>query len=78
LKEASGGAASDAPVSKTLASSAPTVPSFIGQTVKNVMQRATENGIDVDMFGEGLARDQNPAPGAALIPGEHIRVRFAR
>jgi hypothetical protein len=42
------------------------------------MQQATENGIDVDMFGEGLARDQNPAPGAALIPGEHIRVRFAR
>ena len=56
----------------------PKVPSFIGETVKNVMQEATENGIDVDMLGEGLAREQNPAPGAVLNPGEHIRVRFAR
>lgn len=78
LKEAEGGAQSDATVSETVASSGPTVPSFIGETVKNVMQRAVENGIEVDMFGEGLARQQNPLPGAALIPGEHIRVRFAR
>ena len=54
------------------------VPSFIGETVKRVMQEATENGIDVDMLGEGLAREQNPAPGAVLNPGEHIQVRFAR
>jgi hypothetical protein len=30
------------------------------------------------MLGDGLAREQNPAAGAALNPGEHIRVRFAR
>jgi cell division protein FtsI (penicillin-binding protein 3) len=78
LKEASGGAPSDAPSSETVASNGPTVPSFIGETVKNVMQQATESGIDVDMLGDGLAREQNPAAGAALNPGEHIRVRFAR
>jgi cell division protein FtsI (penicillin-binding protein 3) len=78
LKEASGGAPSDAPFSETVASNGPTVPSFIGETVKNVMQQATESGIDVDMLGDGLAREQNPAAGAALNPGEHIRVRFAR
>lgn len=78
MKQAVGDAQVDAAASQTVASSGPTVPSFIGETVKNVMQEATENGIDVDMFGEGLAREQNPAPGAALIPGEHIRVRFAR
>jgi membrane peptidoglycan carboxypeptidase len=78
LKEAVGNAQWDAAASQTVASSGPTVPSFIGETVKNVMQQAAENGIEVDMFGEGLVRQQNPLPGAALIPGEHIRVRFAR
>jgi cell division protein FtsI (penicillin-binding protein 3) len=57
---------------------APKVPNFVGKTVKDVMQEAAESGILVDMFGDGLARGQTPAPGALLIPGEHITVRFAR
>jgi len=54
------------------------VPSFLGETVKDVIEDAAENGVQVDMFGDGLAREQSPAPGTSLIPGEHIRVRFAR
>ncbi len=77
LKEAMGNSESDAGVSQA-ASSGLTVPSFIGETVKNVIQEAAENGIEVDMFGEGLAREQNPVAGAVLNPGEHIRVRFAQ
>ncbi|MFL6352631.1 MAG: penicillin-binding protein [Bryobacteraceae bacterium] len=69
---------SDSAGVQTVASTGPTVPRFIGETVKRVMQEATENGIDVDMLGEGLAREQTPAPGAVLNPGEHIQVRFAR
>jgi hypothetical protein len=43
-----------------------------------VMQEAASSGLDVDMFGEGMARAQKPAAGALLNPGEHIQVRFAR
>jgi cell division protein FtsI (penicillin-binding protein 3) len=78
LKEAAGDSQSDPAASQTEASNGLTVPSFIGETVKNVIQEAAENGIEVDMFGEGVAREQNPAPGAVLNPGEHIRVRFAQ
>jgi cell division protein FtsI (penicillin-binding protein 3) len=78
LKEQVGDAESGATASQTLASSGPMVPSFIGETVKRVMQEATENGIEVDMLGEGLAREQHPEPGAVLNPGERIQVRFAR
>jgi len=78
LKEQMGEVESGATASQTLGSSGPMVPSFIGETVRRVMQEATENGIEVDMLGEGLAREQHPAPGAVLNPGEHIQVRFAR
>jgi hypothetical protein len=57
---------------------APKVPNFVGKTVKDVMQEAAADGLDVDLSGSGLARTQSPLPGAALLPGEHIRVRFAR
>jgi cell division protein FtsI (penicillin-binding protein 3) len=54
------------------------VPDFVGKTVKDVMQEATEAGIEVEMLGEGLARAQFPLAGTPLIPGEHIRVKFTR
>ncbi|MBV8549891.1 MAG: transpeptidase family protein [Acidobacteriaceae bacterium] len=57
---------------------APKVPNFVGKTVKDVMQQAAERGINVDMLGSGLARTQEPAAGALLVPGEHIRVKFTR
>jgi cell division protein FtsI (penicillin-binding protein 3) len=57
---------------------APKVPNFVGKTVRDVMQEAAADGLDVDMFGAGLARTQTPPPGAALMPGEHIQVRFSR
>jgi cell division protein FtsI (penicillin-binding protein 3) len=59
-------------------SDAPKVPNFVGKTVKDVMQEATATGIEVDLFGDGMARAQSPVPGTVLLPGEHIAVRFAR
>ncbi len=53
------------------------VPDLVGKTVKDVLEAAAENGLEIDLIGDGLARAQDPAPGAALIPGEHIRVKFA-
>lgn len=56
----------------------PKVPDFVGKTVKDVMQEATEDGIEVEMLGDGLSRAQLPTAGTPLIPGEHIRVKFSR
>jgi membrane peptidoglycan carboxypeptidase len=58
--------------------SGPKVPDFVGKTVKDVMQEAAEEGLEVEMLGDGLARAQLPSAGTPLIPGEHIRVKFAR
>jgi cell division protein FtsI (penicillin-binding protein 3) len=57
---------------------APKVPNFVGKTVRDVVQEAAATGMDVDLYGEGLARAQNPAAGAMLHPGAHVAVRFAR
>ncbi len=57
---------------------APKAPDFVGKTIQQVMEAAAENGFEVDMYGEGVGRAQNPPAGAALAPGEHIQVRFAR
>jgi hypothetical protein len=57
---------------------APKVPDFVGKTVRDVMQEAAADGLEVDLDGSGLARTQSPLPGTALIPGQHIRVRFTR
>ncbi len=59
-------------------SNAPKVPDFVGKTVRDVAQEAAATGLDVDLYGEGLARAQNPAAGALLQPGAHVAVRFAR
>jgi cell division protein FtsI (penicillin-binding protein 3) len=56
----------------------PKVPDFVGKTVKDVMQQAAAEGLDVEMRGDGLARAQLPTAGAPLTPGEHIRVKFTR
>lgn len=57
---------------------APRVPDFVGKTVKDVMVEAAASNLDLEMLGDGLARSQDPAAGSVLIPGEHIRVKFAR
>ena len=78
MKAASGAPETEDPADESADPSAPRVPDFVGKTVKDVMVAAAENNIDVEMLGDGLARSQNPAAGSVLIPGEHIRVRFAR
>lgn len=56
----------------------PKVPDFTGKTVRDVMQEAAAEGIDVDLLGQGMARTQVPAAGTLLTPGARIHVRFAR
>jgi cell division protein FtsI (penicillin-binding protein 3) len=56
---------------------APKAPNLVGKTVKDVMQEAAANGWAVELYGSGLSRTQSPAPGALLVPGQPIQVRFA-
>jgi len=78
LKDASGGDAA-VPVEDTWVDpNALKAPNFVGKTVKDVIAEAAAEGIEIDMLGEGLAKTQVPLPGASLIPGERVRVRFAR
>jgi cell division protein FtsI (penicillin-binding protein 3) len=58
--------------------SAAIVPSFLGKPLREVVEEAQQAGIEVDVLGSGLARQQNPPPGSRLAAGGHVAVRFAR
>jgi len=55
-----------------------TVPSFVGKPVRTVIEESEKAGLEVDIFGSGVARQQNPPPGARLPIGGHVTVQFAR
>jgi cell division protein FtsI (penicillin-binding protein 3) len=56
----------------------PTVPSFIGKSMRAAIETAQSTGIELDAVGSGVAREQSPAPGAPMPPGGKVAVRFAR
>jgi cell division protein FtsI (penicillin-binding protein 3) len=57
---------------------AKTVPSFLGKPVRTVIEESEKAGLEVDIFGSGVARQQNPPPGSRLPSGGHVTVQFAR
>ncbi|HEX6466939.1 MAG TPA: penicillin-binding transpeptidase domain-containing protein, partial [Terriglobales bacterium] len=54
------------------------VPSFLGKPLREVVEEAQQDGIEVDVLGSGIATQQNPLPGAHLSAGSHVAVRFSR
>lgn len=56
----------------------PRVPDFRGQPMIAVLRQSAALGLDLEMVGAGVAREQTPAPGAILPAGERIHVEFAR
>ncbi|HWE06972.1 MAG TPA: PASTA domain-containing protein, partial [Rhizomicrobium sp.] len=54
------------------------VPSFVGASVRQVVERAGTAGLAVQLLGNGLARAQAPAAGTLVPMGTEIVVRFAR
>ncbi len=56
----------------------PTVPDFRGKSMRDVVEAASADGIDVMIEGSGVARAQLPLPGEPLRHGERIRIVFAR
>jgi cell division protein FtsI (penicillin-binding protein 3) len=54
------------------------VPSFVGASVRDVVERAGTAGLAVQLLGNGMARQQAPAAGTLVPMGTEIVVRFAR
>jgi cell division protein FtsI (penicillin-binding protein 3) len=54
------------------------VPSFLGTSLRNVVEKADSLGLRVQPVGSGLAKDQAPAPGTMVPVGTEVVVRFAR
>ena len=63
----------DLPDDKTLR-----VPSLVGLTVRQVIEQAGVAGLEVEITGNGICREQAPAPGTMVAAGTKIVVRCAR
>jgi len=53
-------------------------PSLLGLPVRSALETAQQAGVEIDIVGSGVAREQFPPPGARLAPGAHVSVRFTR
>jgi cell division protein FtsI (penicillin-binding protein 3) len=56
----------------------PTVPSFLGKSLRSAIEMAQNSGIELDVVGSGTAREQTPPPGARMPAGGRVAVRFSR
>jgi cell division protein FtsI (penicillin-binding protein 3) len=54
------------------------VPSLAGLPVREVIEQAGAAGLEVQITGSGIAREQAPAAGAMVAPGTKIVVRCSR
>ncbi|MFI5109979.1 MAG: PASTA domain-containing protein [Terriglobales bacterium] len=52
------------------------VPSLIGKPVRAAVELAQETGFEIDVIGDGVAREQAPAAGSRIAPGGRVAVRF--
>jgi cell division protein FtsI (penicillin-binding protein 3) len=52
------------------------VPSLIGKPVRAAVEMAQEAGFEIDVIGDGMAREQAPPPGTRIAPGGRVAVRF--
>jgi cell division protein FtsI (penicillin-binding protein 3) len=56
----------------------PKVPDFRGMTLRAVLAESAATGVPIEVLGNGMARNQQPAAGATLAPGARVRVQFTR
>lgn len=54
------------------------VPTLVGLSMRRVIESAAVAGLEVQIVGDGTAREQAPAPGTLVPPGTRIVVRFNR
>jgi cell division protein FtsI (penicillin-binding protein 3) len=56
----------------------PKVPNFRGMTLRAVLEESAAAGVQIEVLGNGLARNQEPPAGSILAPGGRVRVQFTR
>jgi len=66
------------PVLAAITPAGPRVPNFDGKTEREVMALASQAGIPVVFAGSGIVRGQMPLAGEVLLPGQKVKVQFAR
>jgi len=54
------------------------VPSFVGKTVRGAVEAAQDAGLDLEIVGSGVARQQSPVPGARVAAGSRVTVQFGK
>jgi cell division protein FtsI (penicillin-binding protein 3) len=54
------------------------VPSFIGKTVRGAVEAAQDAGLELEVVGSGVARQQTPSAGTHVAAGAHVTVQFGR
>ncbi|MEZ5357071.1 MAG: penicillin-binding protein [Bryobacteraceae bacterium] len=54
------------------------VPDFNGMAKNEVLRETVARGVPVEIVGDGLARRQDPPPGAVLTRGQTLKVYFVR
>jgi cell division protein FtsI (penicillin-binding protein 3) len=54
------------------------VPSFVGMSMRQVIETAAGAGLEVQVAGSGTIRDQAPVAGAMVSPGTKVVVRGTR
>jgi cell division protein FtsI (penicillin-binding protein 3) len=56
----------------------PKVPNFRGMTLRAVLEESAATGVEIEVLGNGLVRNQEPPAGSILAPGARVRVQFTR
>ncbi len=78
-RESLGPAVQDPDATRFLAlEGAPLVPKFLGRSLREVAEVAMSQSLEVELLGSGVASEQVPSPGARLLPGRKIVVKFSR
>jgi cell division protein FtsI/penicillin-binding protein 2 len=54
------------------------VPDFHGKPLRTALEEAQAAGIELEVSGSGVAREQSPQAGSKITPGGHVVVRFGR
>jgi cell division protein FtsI (penicillin-binding protein 3) len=54
------------------------VPDFRGKALRSALEEAQSAGIELEVSGSGVGREQSPAPGARIAQGGRVSVRFGR
>jgi cell division protein FtsI (penicillin-binding protein 3) len=54
------------------------VPTFVGKTFRGAVEAAQDAGLQLEVVGSGIAREQNPPAGTHVPAGSRVSVQFGR